>query len=153
MALRRVPSSSSTGTSWTNCSHQRRDDCFAVHSWMSNLQRRPARYMTATAIISGSHCRDSMVHRLPGTQAIWLQATLSFVSYEENDINHKRHLLILLFCDIYFYLLAHNIYIYACISNSIHQCTNLPASKSGDQVLNTSRILGRIVLQKKSSVI
>lgn len=65
---RRVsPSSSSTGTSWTNCSHQRRDDCLAVHSWMSNLQRRPARYMTATAMISGSHCRDSMVHRLPGT--------------------------------------------------------------------------------------
>lgn len=64
-----VPSSSSTGTSWTNCSHQRRDDCLAVHSWMSNLQRRPAKYMTATAIISGSHCRDSMVHRLPGTQS------------------------------------------------------------------------------------
>lgn len=55
MAFRGVPSSSSTGTSWTNCSHQRRDDCLAVHSWMSNLQRRPARYMTATAIISGSH--------------------------------------------------------------------------------------------------
>lgn len=59
-----VPSSSSTGTSWTNCSHQRRDDCLEVHSWMSNLHRRPARYMTATAIISGSHCSDSMVHRL-----------------------------------------------------------------------------------------
>ena len=63
-----LPSSTSTGTSCTNCSHQRRDDCLAVHSWMSNLQRRPARYMTATAMISGSHCSDSMVHRLHGTE-------------------------------------------------------------------------------------
>lgn len=78
VASRRAPSSSSTGTSWTNCSHQRRDDCLVVHSWMSNLQRRPARYMTATAMISGSHCRDSMVHRLPGTQATWLQPLFFF---------------------------------------------------------------------------
>lgn len=59
-----LPSSSSTGTSCTNCSHHRRDDCLDVHSWMSNLQRRPARYMTATAMISGSHCSDSIVQRL-----------------------------------------------------------------------------------------
>lgn len=79
-----VPSSSSTGTSWTNCSHQRRDDCLAVQSWMSNLQSLPARYMTATAMISGSHCRDSMVHRLPGTQTVWLPSSPSLTGYEEN---------------------------------------------------------------------
>lgn len=59
-----LPSSSSTGTSCTNCSHQRRDDCLDVHSWMSNLHSRPARYMTATAMISGSHWRDNIVQRL-----------------------------------------------------------------------------------------
>lgn len=59
-----TPSRTSTGTSCTNCSHHRRYRGFEVHSWISNLHRRPARYMTATAMISGSHCSDSVVQRL-----------------------------------------------------------------------------------------
>ena len=59
-----VPSKTSTGTSCTNCSHHLRYMGLEVHSCISNLHKRPARYITATAMISGSHCSDKVVQRL-----------------------------------------------------------------------------------------
>ena len=59
-----VPSRTSTGTSCTNCSHHLLYMGLEVHSCISNLHKRPARYITATAMISGSHCSDKVVQRL-----------------------------------------------------------------------------------------
>ena len=52
-------------TSSINMSHQRR--CLGVRpvqSTTSNLLNLPAKYISATAITSGSHCRQSVVHKL-----------------------------------------------------------------------------------------
>lgn len=63
-SARPIPSKTSTGTSCTNCSHHLLYMGLEVHSCISNLHKRPARYITATAMISGSHCSDKVVQRL-----------------------------------------------------------------------------------------
>lgn len=60
-----LPSKRSIVTPSTNISHQRRwFGCRPAQSTTSNLLNFPARYIKATAITSGSHCRDKVVHKL-----------------------------------------------------------------------------------------
>lgn len=60
-----LPSKRSIVTSSTNISHQRKCfGCLPTQSTTSNLLSFPAKYIRATAIISGSHCSDRVVHKL-----------------------------------------------------------------------------------------